>query len=1110
MKKLLYVFLAMTVAFAMVACSSGGDGGGGGGASSAKALTSITVAGEAPHDGIKAPISSTDWDDSDLVLGNFAASIGLIVIDDPADLDGAVIATSVSSGATATFAVVNDAAVANRGSITFTTVTTRDFSSGQLLFVKVTAQDGSVQYYAFRVEEAGSVTDISGLSVAGVTSGGQGIGAATWNGIMSGDEGLVLISKSDKNNATVQVTTLAEGATVELSKATGSNEPTIWVANNTALAFDDGDWLYIKVTARNGITIEYYKVEIGIGRNANLSDITLTNKTGTATPKSVDLLGVGDATLAGVTEGSILFRNPADVAGYTLGLLLEDPDATAKYVKAGEDDPIAVADIDEEYDPADKPDIIFADMDYLYVEVTSENGGVKMYYKIGVNFQLTATIQAGSPDFSLADPSDDSAWDDAIGEYEIRKILPLTSDTTTAYLNQGKLHPRYTTGKAKLLWDNDGLYARVEVTDPQVTATAASAGHHEADSFELFVNEKKDVTGTGSGYVNGNAAYGQYRLGANGERSGDPTPAVDAFNALNRTFAKKVTDGYIVVIQVPWKDKPDGEEYEAGFEFGLELQINACTTDKIRDGVMVWNNVAHSNYQNSTDYGLGVLAGVPPVHAQIPAISKQPRASTFAEPNQAITLSVTAAVTDGGDLTYQWYEAADAASAGTPIGGAKGDTYTPDTSGVGITYYYVEITNTNAAVDGRTTTKNSSTRARVEVGIYDAPATWEERIINLGRTMPLYGFNIGSATLADFTKVTFELKATEASVDQTMVNRVYGPFDVESPSATPDLIFNNADVGNATALANHLIQRGTDITDLATAYEDWETVTINLTTLADLDDNPDDGIVKTHAMKDLTGLVGLGIGPFVNGATGVVSYYIKDIKLYHSDGATVVSALYPEHPRLFAGEGAINYGRSYQNETLTRELVPTDTAIAVAVLAPVNDTLFAAVGDYNQSNATGAAAEKYTYNGKDYWIVADTRSTSWFGTPVAPFDTTTAAEVENTQKGYGTLGGYTRLGISLAAVDANYTDYSKVTITYEAVYVGGTNFNVLWRDSATAAGGSPDIATVVLPNGANQSVTFDIADAAGGGKVSTGGIGIVKSAASSGFLLRITKITFIK
>ena len=102
-----------------------------------------------------------------------------------------------------------------------------------------------------------------------------------------------------------------------------------------------------------------------------------------------------------------------------------------------------------------------------------------------------------------------------------------------------------------------------------------------------------------------------------------------------------------------------------------------------------------------------VLAGAVPN----PSIQSQPSGAVLSE-GQNVTLSVSAAGEDpakGVTLKYQWYRNTQNSNAnGTPISGATGPTYVPDTIS-GSRYYYVGIT----ATDGTTNSKT----------IYSSPAT---------------------------------------------------------------------------------------------------------------------------------------------------------------------------------------------------------------------------------------------------------------------------------------------------------------------------------------------------------------------------------------------------
>jgi len=68
---------------------------------------------------------------------------------------------------------------------------------------------------------------------------------------------------------------------------------------------------------------------------------------------------------------------------------------------------------------------------------------------------------------------------------------------------------------------------------------------------------------------------------------------------------------------------------------------------------------------------------------------------TYGKNGTAEPLTVEASVSDGGELTYQWYRNnVDSNGGGTEIEGAVESTYTPSTEEPGTTYYYVVVTNT--------------------------------------------------------------------------------------------------------------------------------------------------------------------------------------------------------------------------------------------------------------------------------------------------------------------------------------------------------------------------------------------------------------------------------
>ncbi len=101
--------------------------------------------------------------------------------------------------------------------------------------------------------------------------------------------------------------------------------------------------------------------------------------------------------------------------------------------------------------------------------------------------------------------------------------------------------------------------------------------------------------------------------------------------------------------------------------------------------------------------------------AAIPTITVQPVGATYAQGAAAAALFVTASVSDGGTLSYQWYGSSNSELGGSPISGATAATFTPSTVAVGTMYYHVVVTNTNNATSGNKTAAIYSAQITVTV-----------------------------------------------------------------------------------------------------------------------------------------------------------------------------------------------------------------------------------------------------------------------------------------------------------------------------------------------------------------------------------------------------------
>lgn len=180
-------------------------------------------------------------------------------------------------------------------------------------------------------------------------------------------------------------------------------------------------------------------------------------------------------------------------------------------------------------------------------------------------------IKNGSPE-----DAEDAAWDET-------EALPLAITR-----GEGKDMPT-AEAEAKILWDEDTLYVRMEVTDDDLDTTGAQA--HEQDSVEIFIDEDNAKASS----YDGNDK--QYRVNINNKQS---------FNGSSCTadsIDSEVTmteDGYVLYAAIDWTD----EDVEIGPDsiIGLDLQINDASGGK-RIGTRNLIDASGSGWSNPSVFG---------------------------------------------------------------------------------------------------------------------------------------------------------------------------------------------------------------------------------------------------------------------------------------------------------------------------------------------------------------------------------------------------------------------------------------------------------------------------------------------------------------------------
>jgi hypothetical protein len=314
----------------------------------------------------------------------------------------------------------------------------------------------------------------------------------------------------------------------------------------------------------------------------------------------------------------------------------------------------------------------------------------------------------------------------------------------------------------------------------------ATGSHHTHDSVEFFLNERF-LNPDGEPWPPNTGIAdkgGQYRVGVRGERSGDPGVAVDLFEALDKSDAwvepgrvnainphngqEVSVQVYHVIFQAPWRFT-SREQIVDGMHVGIELQINACAGNGDRDGVVVWNNVAHSNYQRVESFGVGILdfdGKNLPANAEFPVITAQPVSRVYTL-GDTVVLTVSATTTDGGTLSYEWFRSDTLTGDGISVG--TGAVITPVFTTEGDFYFYAIVTNT--VEDAQRSVKSNVAK----ISVYDGQIS--ELLTLTNGAYAIYQFILpAGATWADYKEISAEYKVDADNLAKGQRFRLMGNY----------------------------------------------------------------------------------------------------------------------------------------------------------------------------------------------------------------------------------------------------------------------------------------------------------------------------------------------
>lgn len=372
-------------------------------------------------------------------------------------------------------------------------------------------------------------------------------------------------------------------------------------------------------------------------------------------------------------------------------------------------------------------------MDYTYriyggITCKSITTGEKVQsktVKIQPTPKYTITVDSGITNGTVA-PSHTTA---AAGTEITLTVTPATSyvlDTLTVTDKNGNA-VTVTDGKFTMPASNVTVSAMFKA-QPAYTVTVTTNDDSYGGATATPTSGKTGTKVTLTATPNSGYQFKEWQVVSGGVTIGeDNTFTIGAANVEIKAVFEEVP-----TIATPTFSLPSGSVVDRGTTVTITCATDGATIYYTTDGN--YPTTASTEYnapiaitENTTITALAVKGGgilsdfasasyTIKVDAATPVISTQPVSASYVQGAAANQLNVTATVSDGGTLSYQWYSnTINSNEGGAAIDGATDASYTPPTDTVGTAYYYCVVTNTNDAVTGAKTAQAVSEAAVITV-----------------------------------------------------------------------------------------------------------------------------------------------------------------------------------------------------------------------------------------------------------------------------------------------------------------------------------------------------------------------------------------------------------
>jgi hypothetical protein len=221
---------------------------------------------------------------------------------------------------------------------------------------------------------------LSGLTINGISVADMGNPAALDNEteLVSGT---VEIPTSGKDAITVMAASASNKASYQYAKSVDGTLPSSWL-DTAPVDFEDGEYLFILVTAEDRKTRLVYSIKIELAANiATLENITIGGR-------AVDSMGDPASTIDGISSAGILKLLPAELValGSSIAVTVTktDPEAAVRYAKTNGAQPDS-----ESFGLSASFSLAFNDI--IWLEITSADETVVLYYKIEIKEHTGST-----------------------------------------------------------------------------------------------------------------------------------------------------------------------------------------------------------------------------------------------------------------------------------------------------------------------------------------------------------------------------------------------------------------------------------------------------------------------------------------------------------------------------------------------------------------------------------------------------------------------------------------------------------------------------------------------------------------------------------------------